>query len=238
MSASPTYQTRKRKSLSARTVLLEQAHARRPTESGRLLYAGNREGPRLSKAYVGLADSYNLLREFAAMPEPELIREPGCRAESGRARRQLRRGSRLVGIRAGILEVGHCGSGARVPPCDSTRPRLRRGPSLVRQLRGAHRAFRWSLNEINRAEQIDPGSNAVLADKALILFYLGRLDEAIVLAKKVEASQPNFLLHIAIFPTSTWRKAMTRLRRRSHEGSGLVAEQSGSRKLHMPPKTA
>ena len=50
-----------------------------------------------------------------------------------------------------------------------------------------------ALSEINRAEQIDPGSNAVLADKALILFYLGRTDEAIELAKKVEASQPNFL---------------------------------------------
>jgi len=39
---------------------------------------------------------------------------------------------------------------------------------------------------------LDPASTAILADKALVLFHMNRLDEATALLKQIEASQPAF----------------------------------------------
>ncbi len=52
--------------------------------------------------------------------------------------------------------------------------------------------FPEALQEIDRAQQLDPSSNPILADKALILFHSGRADEAFALLKQLEASQPEF----------------------------------------------
>lgn len=150
--------------------------------------------PSYSKAYVGLADSYNLLREFAAMPEPEAY-------------------TRALAAAQKAVELDDNSAEAHASLAFVLAYWKWDMPGAEREFRRAIRlnpdygtAHHWyanfvvlagrsteALNEINRAEQLDPGSNAVLADKALILFYLGRVDEAIVLAKKVEASQPNFL---------------------------------------------
>jgi tetratricopeptide (TPR) repeat protein len=150
--------------------------------------------PGYSKAYVGLADSYNLLREFAAMPEPEAYT------------RALAAAQKAVELDDNSAEA-HASLAFVLAywkwDIAGAEREFRRAIQLDPDYGAAHHWYANylvltgrsadAMNEINRAEQIDPGSNSVLADKALILFYLGRLDEAIVLAKKVEASQPNFL---------------------------------------------
>ena len=150
--------------------------------------------PGYAKAYVGLADSYNLLREFAAMPEPEAYT------------RALAAAQKAVELDDSSAEA-HASLAFVLAYWKWDFPgaerEFRRSIQLNPDYGVAHQWFanfivltgryNEALNEINRAEQIDPGSNAVLADKALIFFYLGRMDEAIALAKKVEASQPNFL---------------------------------------------
>lgn len=150
--------------------------------------------PSYSKAYVGLADSYNLLREFAAMPEPEAY----TRALAA-AQKAVELDDNSAEAHASLAFVlaywkwDIAGSEREFQRAIQLNPDY--GPAhhwyanfLVLTGRSTE-----ALHEINRAEQIDPGSSAVLADKALILFYLGRDDEAIALAKRVEASQPNFL---------------------------------------------
>ncbi len=150
--------------------------------------------PGYSKAYVGLADSYNLLREFAAMPEPEAYT------------RALAAAQKAVELDDNSAEA-HASLAFVLAywkwDMAGAEREFRRAIQLDPDYGAAHHWYAnfvvltgrcaEALHEINRAEQIDPGSNSVLADKALILFYLGRVDEAIVLAKKVEASQPNFL---------------------------------------------
>lgn len=150
--------------------------------------------PGYSKAYVGLADSYNLLREFAAMPEPEAYT------------RALAAAQKAVELDDNSAEA-HASLAFVLAywkwDIAGAEREFRRAIQLDPDYGAAHHWYANflvlagrsadAMNEINRAEQIDPGSNSVLADKALILFYLGRLDEAIVLAKKVEASQPSFL---------------------------------------------
>ncbi len=150
--------------------------------------------PSYSKAYVGLADSYNLLREFAAMPEPEAYT------------RALAAAQKAVELDDNSAEA-HASLAFVLAywkwDITGAEREFRRAIQLDPDYGAAHHWYAnfvvltgrsaEALNEINRAERIDPGSNAVLADKALVLFYLGRTDEAIALAKKVEASQPNFL---------------------------------------------
>lgn len=150
--------------------------------------------PGYSKAYVGLADSYNLLREFAAMPEPEAYT------------RALAAAQKAVELDDSSAEA-HASLAFVLAywkwDIAGAEREFQRSIQLNPDYGSAHHWYanfvvltgrsKQALSEINRAEQIDPGSNAVLADKALVLFYLGRLDEAVVLAKKVEASQPNFI---------------------------------------------
>ena len=49
-----------------------------------------------------------------------------------------------------------------------------------------------ALEEINRAQQLDPSSTPILADKGLILFHVGRTDESLTLLKQLAESQPSF----------------------------------------------
>ncbi len=150
--------------------------------------------PGYSKAYVGLADCYNLLREFAAMPDTEAY--PRALAAAQKAVELDDNSAEAHASLAFVLAYWKWDiAGAE--------REFRRAIQLDPDYGAAHHWYanflamvgrsEEALKEINRAEQIDPGSNAVLADKALVLFNLGRLDEAIVMAKQVEASQPNFL---------------------------------------------
>lgn len=150
--------------------------------------------PGYAKAYVGLADSYNLLREFAAMPE----REAYTRALAA-AQKAVELDDQSAEAHASLAFVLAYWKW----DMEGAEREFRQAIQLNPEYGTAHHWYAnfvvltgrsaEALSEINRAEQIDPGSNAVLADKALILFYLGRVDEAVGLAKQVEASQPNFL---------------------------------------------
>jgi tetratricopeptide (TPR) repeat protein len=53
--------------------------------------------------------------------------------------------------------------------------------------------FQESLAEIEKAQELDPHSTAILADKGLILYHLGQTDPALSLLKQVEAAEPAFL---------------------------------------------
>jgi tetratricopeptide (TPR) repeat protein len=50
-----------------------------------------------------------------------------------------------------------------------------------------------SLQEIEKAQQLDPQSNAILADKGLILFHSGQKEQAVTLLKQIETAEPDFL---------------------------------------------
>ena len=52
--------------------------------------------------------------------------------------------------------------------------------------------FEDSLNQLEKAQELDPSSHATLADKALLLADEGRTGEAIQLLKEVERSAPDF----------------------------------------------
>jgi predicted Zn-dependent protease len=78
---------------------------------------------------------------------------------------------------------------------------------------------RESLEQINKAQELDPSSQAILADKGEILVSAGRKEEGIALLREVERADPEFrspmptsLLSPSISGTiqPTWRRAQRR----------------------------
>jgi tetratricopeptide (TPR) repeat protein len=49
------------------------------------------------------------------------------------------------------------------------------------------------LREIDRAQELDPSSHAILADKGLLLFHAGQRQKGLELVQQVENADPDFL---------------------------------------------
>jgi hypothetical protein len=150
--------------------------------------------PGYAAPYVGLADSYNLLREYSAMPPQEAF--PRARAAAGKA----------VEIDPNSAEAHNSLAFATfwgffdVATADREFKRaIELDPSLSR----AHHWYATflieigrkteALAEIERARQLDPSSTPILADKGCILAAAGKTEEARTLLTQLTASQPDFV---------------------------------------------
>lgn len=149
--------------------------------------------PNYAPAYVGLADCYNLLREYTAMPASEAY--PRAYAAARKAVELDDQSSAAHASLAFVLFFGKWDiSGAEAE--------FRRAISLDPNNAIAHHWYAnylltllrlpESLSEIERAQALDPTSTSVLADKGNILFKVGRQDEAIALLKQLEVTEPQF----------------------------------------------
>jgi tetratricopeptide (TPR) repeat protein len=147
--------------------------------------------PRYAKAYAGLADCYNLLREYSAMPAsqawPLAIAAARKAVELDESSADAHT-SLAFALFYGALDTA---GGEReyrraieLNP-DSANAHHWYATSLVVQGR-----YRESLAEIERARELDPSSTSILADKGLILFDEGQFDQALALLKQVEAADP------------------------------------------------
>ncbi len=150
--------------------------------------------PQYAEAYVGMADCYNLLREYSLMPPEEAY--PRAAAA---AKRAIALDDSLSGAHSSLAFVDFYWSWD-VPGAEREFQRaLTLDPNSV----VAHHwyatyllhmgRFKESLEEIEKAQKLDPKSTAVLADKGVILFYSGRTDEAVAQLKQLEAIEPSFL---------------------------------------------
>ena len=150
--------------------------------------------PGYAPAYVGLADCYNLLREYTVMPPSEAY--PRALAAAKKAVELDPQSSEAHAALAfasfyGIWDVA------------AADREFRRAIDLNPNNGIAHhwyatylsclRRYTESLAEIERAQALDPASKSVLADKGMILFDAGRHQEAIALLQQMEASEPDFI---------------------------------------------
>jgi tetratricopeptide (TPR) repeat protein len=147
-----------------------------------------------AKAYVGLADCYNLLREYAAMPDREAYS------------RSLAAAKRAVELEDSSAEA-HASLGfvlfwgAR--DLKGGDKEFKRAIQLDSKYVPAHHWYATALaaagrsqeamREIDEARALDPKSTAILADKGFVIYYDGHPREAIALEKELEASEPAFL---------------------------------------------
>jgi len=165
-----------------------------------------------AKAYVGLADTYNLLREYSTMPQTDAY----LRAIAA-AKRAVDLDDSLPEAHRALAFAEFYGNwdfvdGERefhraieLDPMDATAHRWY-GNAIAVQGR-----FDEGLRELDKARELDPSSHSNLADKGFTLFESGKRQEGIELLKDVERSAPElrsphaYLMRISLqqrdFPT-------------------------------------
>jgi len=175
--------------------------------------------PSDAAAYVGLADCYNLLREFGTMPPTEAY--PRALAAAQRAV-ELDDTSAEAHNSLAFVTFWWSWQGATAER--EFKRALELKPDFVR----AHHWYATyllalgrhaeALNQIEQAQRLEPSSTAILADKGYLLWRAGRNNEGLALLKQLETSEPglssthNYLGQIAWeqeeYPTAfhEWRR--------------------------------
>ena len=149
--------------------------------------------PQYAEAYAGLANCYNLLREYTTMAPDYAF--PRAKAAAERA---IALNPSLGGAHAalGFVEFYWLRDIARA------RTEFARAIALSPGDANAHHwdatflmtigDFKHALDEIGRAEALDTESTAIRADKGFILFYAGQSNAALTLLHQLEQTQPLF----------------------------------------------
>ena len=150
--------------------------------------------PGYSDAYVGLADSYNLLREYTVMPGSEAY--PRALAA---ARKAVELDGQSSQAHASFAFASFWG----YRDAATADREFQRAVELDPKNATAHHwyatylstvgRFPNALTEIDRAQALDPSSKSILADKGSILAHIGRRDEAVQLLLQVENAEPSFV---------------------------------------------
>jgi len=150
--------------------------------------------PGYAPAYVGLADCYNLLREYTVMPASEAY--PRALAA---AKKAVELDPQSSDAHASLAFASFFGMWDAATADREFRRALELNPSnaIAHHWYATYleclRRYPESLAEIERAQALVPASKSVLADKGAILFDAGRLQEAIALLKQMEESEPDFI---------------------------------------------
>ena len=149
--------------------------------------------PQYAQAYVGLANCYSLLREFAAMPSEEAFPKALIAArkaiELDDSSAEAHTALALVTSYWNWDVPGAEREFQRAIELDPKYVTAHHWYATFLMLLGRESA---ALDQINLAQQLDPGSTPILADKALILFHQGDKDQAISLLKQLSESQPGY----------------------------------------------
>jgi Tfp pilus assembly protein PilF len=151
------------------------------------------QDPGYAKAYVGLADCYNLMREYTLMPSNEAY----TRAFAA-AKKAVELDDRSSEAHASLAFASFFG----MWDLTSGEREFRRAIELNPSNATAHHWYANALSaldrpgdalaEIDRAQALDPSSSAILADRANILASNGRQEEGTRLLKQLEEREPAF----------------------------------------------
>jgi tetratricopeptide (TPR) repeat protein len=149
--------------------------------------------PGYAPAYVGMADTYNLLREYSIMPDTESY--PRAIAA---AKKAVELDDSLSEAHRALAFAETYGNWDFVNGQKDFRRAIELNPQdPTARLWYANAfafpdRFRESLDEIDKAQELDPSSHAIMADKGLLLYYAGKTDEAIKVLQEVESTNPSF----------------------------------------------
>ena len=187
--------------------------------------------PGYSDAYTGLADSYNLLREYSAMKSSEAY--PRALAA---ARKAVELDDKSSQAHASLAFVSFWGMWDAATADREFRRAIELDPNNANAhhwyspVLGTMGRYPEALTEIERAQALDPTSKSVLADKGIMLYEMGRRQEALDLLRQMEKAEPEFVsphryLQRIYLDMGDYSNYLVELRKSavlSHDSGGLV----------------
>ena len=187
--------------------------------------------PNDADAYVGLADCYNLLREFGVMPPGEAY--PRALAAAQRA---VQLDDTSAEAHISLAFATYWWSWRGVTAEREFKRALELNPNCARAhhwyatyLLGRSR-FQEALDQIEQARKLEPSSTPILADKGLLLWQSGHHPEGLDLLTQLEETEPSFssthdYLGRIYWETKHYEKALAewqRLAELRHDEAGLA----------------
>lgn len=151
------------------------------------------QDPSYASAYVGLADCYNLLREYTLMPAAEAY--PRALAAARRAVELDDQSSAAHASLAFSLFYGKwdaTGAEAEFRRAIDLDPNNSVALHWYANYLLTVGRLQDSLTEMEKAQALDPTSTSILADKGNILSHTSRREEAITLLQQMEVTEPAF----------------------------------------------
>jgi tetratricopeptide (TPR) repeat protein len=150
--------------------------------------------PGYAQAYVGLADCYNLLREYSVMPPNEAYP------------RALAAAKQAVKLDDASAEAHNSLAFATFYwtwDAPTAEHEFKRAIALNPGYAAAHHWYATFLMatkrdaeavvEIEQAAKLDPASTPIMADRGYILYRAGQSQQGVALLKQVESAEPTFL---------------------------------------------
>jgi DNA-binding winged helix-turn-helix (wHTH) protein/Tfp pilus assembly protein PilF len=176
--------------------------------------------PNYSDAYVGLADCYNLLREFSAMPGNEAYFKAFAAAKKA-----VELDQQSSEAHASLAFVTFFGMWDAADAEKEFRRAIELDPNNVK----AHHWYATflhalgrhdeALTEIELARKLAPDSSSILADKARLLWSAaGHHEQALQMLKQIEAAEPDFIsphvyLRLAYFENGDYPNYIVELKK-------------------------
>lgn len=146
-----------------------------------------------ARAYAGLADTYDLLREYSTEADADVFPRAIAAAKKAVALDDsLAEAHRSLAFAEMYGDWNFAGAEAefrRAIALDPRDPQARRWYANAIALGGR---FPEALAQMDKAQELDPSSHATLADKGWMLFNARHAQDGIDLLKEVERSAPEF----------------------------------------------
>ncbi len=166
--------------------------------------------PNYSDAYVGLADCYNLLREFSAMPGNEAYFKAFAAAK--KAVELDPQSSEAHASLAFVTFFGMWDAAdaekefRRAIELDPNNAKAHHWYATFLHALGRHEE---ALTEIELARKLAPDSPSILADQGAVLWAAGHHEQALQMLKQLEVADPDFVsphryLRLAYFETGDY----------------------------------
>jgi tetratricopeptide (TPR) repeat protein len=149
--------------------------------------------PNDARAYAGLADTYNLLREYTTAKDDDAF----SRAIAA-ARKAVALDDSLPEAHRALAFAEMYGTWDFADADKEFRRAVALNPNdpqarlWYANALGELGRFPEALDQMDKAQELDPSSRSILADKGLMLYNAGHTQEGLGLLKEVEQSAPDF----------------------------------------------
>ena len=148
--------------------------------------------PNSAPAYAGMADTYDMLRIYSTMPQADAYsRAIGAARRAVQLDNSLPEGHRALAFAEYWGTWNFAGAEKEFRRAIELNPNDPLAHKWFADALSTQERYAESLEEVNKAQELDPGSHSTLADKGTILFESGKREEGVAILKEVERAAPE-----------------------------------------------